>query len=84
MHTEESKIGKIRKGKKSILRTFIVQLALDNTFINEYDNIRKLDKLGFHNSTIVMCYKGNRRTHKGYKWMYKDEYLMGINRFNVA
>lgn len=85
-HTEESKnkIGNARKGKKSILRKSVVQLALDNTFINEYDNIRGLDELGFHNSAVVMCCKGSRRTHKGYKWMYKDEYLIEISRSNIA
>ncbi len=86
IHTEESKnkIGDARKGKKSTLRKSVVQLTLDNTFINEYDNIRELDKLGFYNSAIVMCCKGSRRTHKGYKWMYKDEYLMDRSRSNIA
>ncbi|SCI12215.1 NUMOD3 motif (2 copies) [uncultured Clostridium sp.] len=85
-HSEETKnkIGNSRRGKKSTLRKSVVQLALDNTFINEYDNIRELDKLGFHNSAIVMCCKGNRKTHKGYKWMYKEEYLLQINISNVA
>ena len=85
-HTEESKkkIGNARKGKKSTSRISVVQLALDNTFIKEYDSIRELDNLGFHNSAIVMCCKGNRKTHKGYKWVYKDEYLLQINMCNVA
>ena len=77
-HTEESKnkIGRARKGKKSTLRKSVVQLALDNTFINEYNNIRELDNLGFHNSAIVMCCKGKRKTHKGYKWIYKEDYFI--------
>lgn len=51
-----------------------MQLKLDSTFINEYDNIRMLDELVFHNSAIVMCCKGKRKTYKGYKWMYKEDY----------
>ena len=58
------------------MRKSVVQLALDNTFINEYNNIRELDNLGFHNSAIVMCCKGKRRTHKGYKWIYKEDYFI--------
>lgn len=85
-HSQESKnkIGNARRGKKSTLRKAIVQLTLDNTFIDEHDNIKKLDELGFYNSAIVMCCKGKRNTHKGYKWMYKDEYLLQINRSNIA
>lgn len=62
-HTEETKvkIGDARRGAISTLRKDIVQLALDNTFVNEHDNIRKLDELGFHNSAIVSCCKGKRK-----------------------
>ena len=79
-HTEETKvkIGNARRGTISTLRKDVVQLALDNTFIKEYDNIRKLDELGFHNSAIVMCCKGKRNKHKGYKWMYKEDYINSI------
>lgn len=86
LHSQESKnkIGNARRGKKSTLRKAIVQLALDSTFISEYDNIRELDELGFHNSALVMCCKGQRNKHKGYKWMYKEEYLLQINSSNVA
>lgn len=75
-HTQETKnkIGNARKGAKSILRRSIVQLELDGTFIKEYDNIRELDNYGFHNSAIVMCCKGNRNKHKGFKWMYSEGY----------
>ena len=85
-HSEETKnkIGNSRRGKKSTLRKSVVQLALDNTFINEYDNIRLLDELGFHNSAIVMCCKGNRKTHKGCKWMYKKDYLLQENISDIA
>ncbi|MGL5328919.1 MAG: NUMOD3 domain-containing DNA-binding protein [Peptostreptococcaceae bacterium] len=75
-HSQDSKnkIGDARRGNQSNLRKSIVQLALDNTFIEKHDNIRKLDELGFHNSAIVMCCKGQRNKHKGYKWMYKEDY----------
>ena len=77
-HTEESKIkiGNASRGRESTLRKSVVQLTLDNIFVNEYDNIRKLDNLGFHNSAIVMCCKGRRKSHKGFKWVYKDDYFI--------
>lgn len=82
-HTQETKykIGNARRGSISTLRREIVQLTLDNTFIKEYDNIRELDKLGFHNSAIVMCCRRKRNKHKGYKWMYKEDYkLINMNK----
>ncbi|AUN14682.1 NUMOD3 domain-containing DNA-binding protein [Paraclostridium sordellii] len=84
-HTEETKvkIGNARRGAISILRKNVVQLALDNTFIKEYYNIRKLDELGFHNSAIVMCCKGKRNKHKGYKWMYKEDYMKSISNRRI-
>lgn len=72
----KDKIGNARMGSPSTLRRNVVQLALDSTFINEYENIRELDELGFHNSAIVMCCKGQRNKHKGYKWMYKEDYAL--------
>lgn len=58
----------------STLRKNIVPLALDRIFVNGYDNIRKLNELGFHNSAIVMCCKNKRDNHKSYKWMDKEDY----------
>lgn len=82
-HTQETKykIGNARRGSISTLRREIVQLTLDNTFVKQYDNIRELDKLGFHNSAIVMCCRRKRNKHKGYKWMYKEDYkLINMNK----
>ena len=70
------KIGNASRGRESTLRKSVVQLTLDNNFVNEYDNIIKLDNLGFHNSAIVMCCKGRRKSHKGFKWVYTDDYFI--------
>lgn len=77
LHIQETKekIGNERRGSISNLRKNIVQLTLDNTFVEEHTHIRKLDDLGFQNSAIVSCCKGKRNKHKGYTWMYKDDYL---------
>lgn len=30
---------------------------------------------GFDHGHIIKCCKGNRKTHKGYKWMYYEDYI---------
>lgn len=62
------------KEAKSTLIRSIVQLKLDGALIKEYDNIKELDNYGFHNSAIVMCCKGKINKHKGFKWMYSEDY----------
>ena len=55
----------------------IVQLDLDNTFINEFNGIREMQRiLGYNRTPIINCckHKPNFNTAYGFKWMYKDEY----------
>ena len=40
----------------------------------EFPSTREAGRNGFNQSNIVKCLKGRRKTHKGYKWFYKEEY----------
>ena len=40
----------------------------------EFSSTREAGRNGFDASAIVKCLKGRRKTHKGYKWFYKEEY----------
>ena len=40
----------------------------------EFSSTREAQRNGFSSGSIVHCLKGRRKTHKGYKWYYKEEY----------
>ena len=39
----------------------------------EFPSTAEAGRSGFYQSGIVYCLKGKRKTHKGYKWYYKEE-----------
>ena len=54
----------------------VIQLALDGTFIKEWDSARDCqNETGFNETKICACCKNMRKTHKGYKWQYKKDYI---------
>lgn len=53
----------------------IVQLTLDGKFIKEWaSSTEAAATLGFNHSNISACCNGERKTHKGFKWMHKSDY----------
>ena len=38
----------------------------------EFPSTREAERSGFNSSNIVDCLKGRRKSHKGYKWFYKE------------
>lgn len=52
----------------------VVQLSLNGEFIKVWESIRKTNKEGFDYRHIIKCCKGKAKTHKGYKWMYYEDY----------
>lgn len=69
-HSEEQK-SKWRKEKG----TPVVQLTLNGEFINKFDSMSEPEYLGFSHTYISNCCKGKQEKHKGYKWMYLEDYL---------
>ncbi|PEA25923.1 hypothetical protein CN984_12485 [Bacillus cereus] len=64
---------KISVGKHS---RSVVQLTLDGEFIAEYPTLKDGGKaIDAHRSGIGKCCAGKQSSYKGYKWMYKDEYM---------
>ena len=62
-------------GKESSLSIPIIQLTLEGKYIKEWEGMREAEREGFTHSGISNCCKGNYKSHKGYKWMYKTEYI---------
>lgn len=70
--------------RKSRVEKAVVQLDLNGNFIKEYKSIKEASlETGCNISNITQCCKGKRyKTSKGYKWMYKEDYLKLLNKNN--
>ena len=85
------KISKANKGNKNMLGKHhsketkekmalkkaipIIQLTLDGEFVKEWESATKTKEGNFIQANVNKCCKGERKSHKGYKWMYKTEYI---------
>lgn len=53
----------------------VIQLSINGDFIKEWDSARDCKNVtGFLESKIWECCNGSRKSHKGYKWVYKENY----------
>lgn len=54
----------------------VIQLSLDGSVISEYKSVKDgADAIDGRADKISACCRGERKTHKGFKWIYKDEYI---------
>jgi group I intron endonuclease len=54
----------------------VIQLSLNGEFIAEYSNIKECaEKTNCNKSHIVACCKSKLKQHKGYKWLYKEDWV---------
>ena len=49
----------------------VLQLTLDGELIREWPSIMECGRNGFDPSTVAKCCNGKRKTHKGFRFMYK-------------
>lgn len=52
----------------------VVQLTLDDKFIKEWESAAEAGRNGYNFSHISACCRGERNSHKKYKWIYKSDY----------
>ena len=50
----------------------IIGVSLKDNSMIVFDAISHTVQSGFHSSNIIACLKGDRKSHKGYKWFYID------------
>lgn len=80
-HNSESKKVKNngvpgRKGKDNPYSKSVVQLTLDYELVKIWESMREAERdAGFDHTNIIRCCKGNQEFHKGFKWMYYDDYI---------
>lgn len=53
----------------------IIQLNIHNTPIKLWLSLSDAKRNNYRDSEISSCCRGRKKTHKGYKWMYLDDYL---------
>ena len=61
----------LTNGKKS---KKVLQLSLDGEFIREWPSTQECERNGFYHGAVSACCRGERKTYKGFKWMYVDDY----------
>ena len=52
----------------------VLQLSLTGEVICEWPSTNECERNGFYNSHVSACCRGERKTHKGFRWMYTDDY----------
>ena len=52
----------------------VLQLSLDGDLIREWPSTQECERNGFDHSHVVDCCNGKRKTHKGFRFMYADDY----------
>lgn len=66
--------GKNNKNAKSV-----VQLTMSGEIVRIYSYLWESKLFGFNPNHVSDCCLGNRGSHKGYKWMYKQDYEKVVN-----
>lgn len=51
----------------------VLQFTLDGELIKEWSSTMECKRNGYNQGHIIECCRKNRKTHKGFKWEYKDE-----------
>lgn len=74
----KDKISNSKKGKPSWnhgkSKDLIIQLDMNNNFIKEWNSLIDIQKAGYQKSNVVNVCNGKRKSHGGYKWIYKKDY----------
>ena len=52
----------------------VLQLSLDGDLIREWPSVAECGRNGFSQSAVAACCNGKRKTHKGFLWMFADDY----------
>ena len=70
--TVKERISKANTNGKLSKR--VIQLSLSGEFIREWESTHECGRNGFEHSSVIRCCNGKQKSHKGFRWMYADEY----------
>ena len=52
----------------------VLQLSLTEELIREWPSVSEVSRNGFNKGHVAACCRGEEKSHKGYIWMYTDDY----------
>ena len=52
----------------------VLQLSLTGDLISEWPSTKECGRNGFNSGNVVECCNGKRKTHKGFLWIYAEDY----------
>ena len=52
----------------------VLQLSLSGDLIREWPSTRECGRNGFNQGEVAACCRGERKSHKGFRFMYADDY----------
>ena len=52
----------------------VLQLSLNGDLIREWESARECGRNGFDPGHVSACCNGKQKTHKGFRWMYAEDY----------
>lgn len=79
--SEETKkrISDSKKGttawNKGMIQDIILQLDESGEVLKEWKSLIDLEKEGYQKSNIINVCAGKRKSHKGFKWLYKSDFF---------
>ena len=53
----------------------VLQLSLTGELIREWPSTKEAGRNGFNPGNVCLCCNGERKSHKGFRWMYYDDYI---------
>lgn len=53
----------------------VIQLTLDGKIVREWASTVECGLNGFNKGHVAECCRGERKTHKGYRWVYAEDYF---------
>lgn len=51
----------------------VLQYTLDGEFVKEWQSTKECKRNGFNYGAVAACCRGERKTHKGFIWKYKED-----------
>ena len=52
----------------------VLQLSLSGELIREWPSAMECERNGFDQGAVCKCCRGERKTHKGFRWMFAEDY----------
>ena len=70
--TRNERIAKTMTNGKTSKK--VLQLSLSGEFIREWESTQECGRNGFNQSAVAACCRGERKSHKGFRFMFAEDY----------